>query len=180
MTAQNENVTPSPWAKKLADQWSTAHQAVEEKDHERVMDAVEAIDALRVLVDRAVSEAQTALQSVGVTLQNEQLDANGSRRLTMLGPDGGTRQLTITVSLAAVEGKVSGGAVIESSTTRATMFLAPEITEKGELLWIVQKTSTDVTPELFGDIMLSVFVGDFDAATRLADHFDAHPENYSV
>jgi hypothetical protein len=176
MQTTNETRTPHghgrtvPWAERLAQRrrhTQEAEPAGEARAEEWIPGA---ITALWALIDEAVEQANAALEDAGLA---ERIGTRRTSRecwLSMAGPGGAPREMTLFVSLQAVERRASGGAQITTSQTRATIYLVPSVHD-GRLRWIVARTGRAFTPHVVDDLLLSVFGDDPAATIRLAPYF---------
>ena len=78
---------------------------------------------------------------------------NGEYALSMAGPGGEYRHIAVFVSLRGAAGRVSGGAQVTTSQTRAVIYLVPSIDEG----WLTRRpVRLDGAPIAFAEAGLHV------------------------
>lgn len=160
------------WAQRLA-QRRVSHDAAQER--EAVEDwTTGAIRSLWTIFDDAVEEANRALADRGAPEQILLHRTMREYRLSMVGPDGGERQITVFASLSLVGGHRSGGALISTNQTRATIYLVASSSGR-HMRWTVAATGTPFTERMVGDLFLSVFGDDPAATMRLSSYYTVSP-----
>ena len=160
---------PIPWAERFAQRRRQTRERGQE-DSLRLEDWIPgAMAALWTLFDEAVTQATHALEQAGLT--DRILTRRTSREywLSMAGPDGARRSISIFVSLRSVNGSASGGAQITTSETRAAIHLIPSI-DGGRLRWLVPAAGVEFTARVVDDLLLSVFADDPGATGRLTPY----------
>ena len=173
MATVASQVHPTPsvsWAERFAQRrrnTSRPHPADDPRPEDWIPGA---ITALWTLFDQAVTQATHALEQAG--LPERILTRRTSREywLSMAGPDGARRSISLFVSLQAVQERASGGAVIATSETRAVLHLVPTL-EGGRLRWLVPAAGVEFSARVVDDLILSVFADDPAATARLTSYF---------
>ena len=159
------------WADRLAERRRRIHQPSIRSESPADEWVPGANDALWRLFDNAVTQATSALQRAGLTERILTRVTSREYWLSMDGPCGEPRRISLFVSLRSVEGHASGGAQITTSQTRANIFLVPSIAG-GRLRWWVTAASKEFTARVVDDLLLSVFTDDPSSTARLAAYFD--------
>ncbi len=129
-----------------------------------------AIAVLWAILDKAVAEGNAALAQNGLSERIAVQQTPHERRLSMAGYDGRERQITVFANLRVLEGRVSGGATITTSESRATIQLVPSVLGD-RLRWVVVGPGTEFTAQVADDLLLSVFSDDPAATSRLLPYF---------
>jgi hypothetical protein len=160
--------TPS-WAERLA-QRRTAQDAAQ-KIAVRPKDwTPRAISTLWTIFDEAVEQANAALESSGAPERILIHRSMREYRMSMAGPEGEERQMVVFASLTSVGGQPSGGALISTNKTRATIWLVATWSGR-RIRWSIATTGTPFTGRLVGDLFLSIFSDDPQASQRLSSDF---------
>lgn len=167
---QPRPMRPIPWAERFAQRRRQTRERAPADGMPPEDWIPGAMAALWTLFDEAVTQATHALEQAGLT--DRILTRRTSREywLSMAGPDGARRSISIFVSLRAVQGHASGGAQITTSETRAAMHLVPSI-DGGRLRWLVPAAGGEFTTRVVDDLILSVFADDPAASGRLTAYF---------
>ncbi|MBV9280192.1 MAG: hypothetical protein JOZ41_08945, partial [Chloroflexi bacterium] len=130
------------WARQLAQRRTardTAHEtAVEQEDWTQG-----AVTLLWMLFDRAVEQANAALERAGASQRVLLRRTMREYRLSMAGPEGEERQIAVFASLTLVGGRPSGGALITTTTTRATIWLTAS-GDVEEMRWVIPATGAEL------------------------------------
>lgn len=164
---------PNPWATRLAAARQQAHLRANEPDGagnlQRSIDVASRV--LWALFETAVAEANAVLGDLGpeesLTLQRTE-----SRGRIIIGSGADARTLDLVVTPRAVDGSVSGGAVLTTSQTRASIPLALVQDRPGDTLrWVVLTTLEPVTPAVVQTIFLYAFGDDPHASMQAANYF---------
>ena len=164
---------PNPWAMRLAAARQQVQQRATEPDGignlQRHVET--ACRALWALFETAVAEANAALDDLGpgeaLVLQRTE-----SRGRMMIGSGGDARTLDLVVTPRAVDGTVSGGAVLTTSQTRASIPLALVQDNLGDpLRWVVLTTLEPMTPAVIQTLFLYAFGDDPHASMQVANYF---------
>jgi hypothetical protein len=166
----------APWAERFAQRRRHMQEAVPVGTAQAEDWIPRAASALWALIDDAVEHANAALEQAGLAERidtrrtNWERGTNGEYALSMAGPGGEQRHITVFVSLRGAAGRASGGAQVTTSQTRAIIYLVPSL-DGGRLRWIVPRTGREWTAGVVHDLLLSVFGDDPAAATRLSPYF---------
>ncbi|HZS92843.1 MAG TPA: hypothetical protein VFE42_35815 [Chloroflexota bacterium] len=157
------------WAERLA-QRRQYHPA---SPHNPLLGAAWAPGAIEVLwgiIDAAVAEANAALERSGLPERIGVRRTPHERYLSLDGLDGRPRYISVFANLRVLEGRVSGGATINTSESRAAIHLVPSV-QSDRLRWIVVGPGTEFTAQVADDLLLSVFSDDPAASSRLLPYF---------
>jgi hypothetical protein len=160
--------TPT-WAERLA-QRRTAQDAAEKSAARQKDWTPRAITTLWTLFDEAVEQANAALESSGAAERILIHRSMREYRLSMAGPEGEERQLAVFASLTQVGGQPSGGALITTNKTRATIWLVATWTGR-RIHWSIAAPGNAFTGRVVADLFLSVFSDDPQASKRLSSYF---------
>src|SRR5690348_8593421 len=118
-----------------------------------------AIEVLWAIIDMAVAEGNAALERSGLDECISVRQTPHERLLSMEGFDGRLRQIAVFANLRVLDGRVSGGAAINTSESRAAIHLVPPILGD-RLRWLVVGAGTEFTAQVANDLLLSVFSDD--------------------
>jgi hypothetical protein len=129
-----------------------------------------AIDLLWEIIDTAVVEGNDALERSGLSERIAERQTPHERRLSLEGLDGRPRHITVFANLRVLEGRVSGGASIDTSESGASIYLTPSI-QGDRLRWLIVGANTEFTAQVADDLLLSVFSDDPAATNRLMPCF---------
>lgn len=151
------------WAERLAQSRQQSSAAPGEQAAARV---VAALDALWDLFDQARNQANEALTAFGITEGITLRDEGNVRRYCATGADGALRFVAI-IPLRRSGSDEAIGAYISTSSTRATMYLAPAA-KKGRGIWQVAASGQTFDHSVVHDLFLSVFANDPTATRRLS------------
>jgi hypothetical protein len=157
------------WAERLAQR--RQHHPV--APHNPLLGAAWAPGAIEVLwgtIDTAVAEANAALERSGLSERIALRCTPHERHLGLDGLDGRPRHIAVFANLRVLEGRVSGGAAINTSESRAAIHLVPSI-QSDRLRWLVVGPGTEFTAQVADDLLLSVFSDDPAATSRLLPYF---------
>ncbi len=164
---------PNSWATRLAAARQQVHLRANEPDGtgnlQRHIDA--ACRALWALFETAVAEANSALGDLGPE-DSLILQRTESRGRIIIGSGSDARTLDLVVTPRAVDGSVSGGAVLTTSQTRASIPLALVQDRPGDpLRWVVLTTLEPLTSAVIQTIFLYTFGDDPHASMQVANYF---------
>jgi hypothetical protein len=164
--------TPA-WAQRLAHRRKAEEigreTAAEEKDW-----TPSAITMLWAMFDEAVEQANGALERSGAVERILLHRTMREYRLSMMGREGEERQIAVFASLVSVGGRPSGGALITTNQTRASIVLVASLTGR-RVRWTISESGTAFSERVIGDLFLSVFSDDPAATRRLSSHFSLTP-----
>lgn len=154
------------WARRLAER----RQSVYEADHGSAMRAERrasrAAPLLWTMIDKAVAQANDALARAGLLERIALERGHDEYVLSLPGPEGTQRTITVFASVRAVDDGVVGSASLSTSVTRACIDLSP--TTVGERMqWLVATTGLEFSARVMDDLLLSVFSDDPAATGRL-------------
>jgi len=171
----NEELGPHApaWAQRLAQR-----RKAEDVAHEAAVAVQDwtptAVEELWAMFDKAVEHANGALDRSGAPERILLHRTMREYRLSMSGPDVEERQITVFASLVSIGGRPSGGALISTNQTRATIYLIASPNGR-HMRWTIAPTGTEFTERVVGDLFLSVFSDDPAATMRLTPYFTVSP-----
>jgi hypothetical protein len=128
---------------------------------------LDATELLWAPFDRAVREANAALEAAGEPARISITRTSHERHYSTSGPDGSLRTVSVYLVLSVVDRQLSGGAYISTNRSRVSMYLIPSHAD-GHITWIVASSGRAFDGEMVQDLFLSVFADDPGATHRLS------------
>jgi hypothetical protein len=169
-TVEQTTLNAPTWAERLAQRCIAQDARQETKGAEQAFWTPSAISLLWTLFDKAVEQANSALERAEATERILLHRTMREYRLSMAGRDGEERQIAVFASLTLVGGRPSGGARITTNQTRASIVLLASW-DGQRMQWTISESGTELSEQVIGDLFLSVFSDDPAATSRLSSHF---------
>jgi hypothetical protein len=172
-SAEKQGANTPAWAQRLADR-RVAQEVAPQPDAEEKDWTPDAVSVLWAMFDQAIQQANDALARSGAAERILLHRTMREYRMSMPGREGAERQIVVFASLTLVGGRPSGGALITTNQTRASIVLL--VSSSGRRTrWIVSESGVEFGARLLGDLFLSVFSDDPTATRRLSSHFTITP-----
>ena len=148
------------WAARLAQRCQCGAGTPPARHDDQIL---EATTGLWAMFEEATRQANDALAQIGSTERIRVRPTCDGRIYSVAGPDGATREITVTSRLVVANGQCFGGATIGTNQTRAYIYLEP-IIAGDQVRWIAPASGVAFTTDVIYDLFLSVF-GDDPTAT---------------
>ena len=126
-----------------------------------------AVAALRALFEGGCLEANAELAPQGRPGRIAAYHVGAEVRYRTGDPAMDGRFIALFVAVPAADGHIFGGAYVNSSRTRPSIYLVPRILD-GAACWTVSATGTLFTARVARDLFAGVFGDDIEAGTRIA------------